>query len=95
VSVRVVRKDSRQPQEGCEVFLSVKNYSTDPGEAKAVTDQHGTVRLTPAGRGIQLISVRYEDLVLKAPLLAGAGPSSMERLFRLIRQSDVAITLGG
>jgi len=28
-------------------------------------------------------------------LLAGAEPASMERLFRLIRQSDAAITLGG
>ncbi len=73
VRVNVVCKDGRQPHEGCEVFVSPQQYSTDAAASRGITDSTGTVRFDAPAGGVQFVSVRYEDLVLKAPLLAGAS----------------------
>jgi hypothetical protein len=76
VQVQVVRKETRQPQEGCEVFAAGRQYSTEPGASRGVTDQTGAVRLAPES-GLKFVAVRYEDLILKAPLLPGASPDPL------------------
>ena len=88
--IRVVRKDNRQPQEGCEVFVSAGEYSTEPRASRGVTDRDGTVRFEHDSAGIRFVSVRYEDMVLRAPLLPGASGNPL--LFELRtrgRRTDV------
>jgi hypothetical protein len=71
--VRVIRKESRQPQPDCEVFVSPQQYSTDPSLLRGLTDRNGSLTVSIPGGGLQFLSVRYEDLVLKAPILPGAS----------------------
>jgi hypothetical protein len=73
VSVRVLRKDGRGPQEGCEVFASPRHYSTDTDLARGLTDRDGRLRLELNSAAVQFVTVRYEDLLMKAPVLAGAS----------------------
>jgi hypothetical protein len=73
VRVEVVRKDGRQPHEGCEVFVSPQQFTTDPSTSRGITDSAGQVRFATTGSGLQFVSVRYEDLVMKLPLLPGAS----------------------
>jgi hypothetical protein len=75
--VRVVRKENRQPQSDCEVFVSPQQYSTDPSLLRGLTDRTGTIALSVSGSALQFVCVRYEDLVMKAPLLPGASPDPM------------------
>jgi hypothetical protein len=71
--VQVLRKESRQPQPDCEVFLSPQQYATEPNLMRGLTDRTGTLNAKLAAGGIQYVSVRFEDLVMKAPLLPGAS----------------------
>jgi hypothetical protein len=73
VSVRVLRKDGRSPQEGCEVFASPRHYSTETSLARGLTDRDGRLRIELNSAAVQFITVRYEDLIMKAPVLAGAS----------------------
>jgi hypothetical protein len=75
--IRVVRKEGRQPQSDCEVFVSPQQYSTDPSLLRGLTDRTGTLSINLSGGGLQFVCVRYEDLVLKAPLLPGASADPM------------------
>ncbi len=72
--VQVVRKESRQAQPDCEVFVASKQYSTEPAMMRGLTDRTGWLQLPPATTGLQFVCVRYEDLILKAPVLPGASP---------------------
>jgi hypothetical protein len=76
-TIRVVRRGTSEPQEGCEVFVSPEQYSTEPDLGRGITDRAGLVRLDLSVQNVQFVSVRYEDLVLKAPLLAGASPNPL------------------
>src|SRR5262245_2016600 len=71
--IRVLRKESRQPQPDCEIFVSPQQYSTDPSLLRGLTDRTGALSLHSTGAGLQFVCVRYEDLVLKAPILPGAS----------------------
>jgi hypothetical protein len=71
--VQVLRKESRQPQADCEVFVSPQQYATEPNLMRGLTDRAGTLNLKLASGGIQYVSVRFEDLVMKAPILPGAS----------------------
>lgn len=71
--IQVLRKESRQPQPDCEVFVSPQQYSTEPNLMRGLTDRAGTLNVNLASSGIQYVSVRFEDLVMKAPLLPGAS----------------------
>jgi hypothetical protein len=71
--IQVLRKESRQPQPDCEVFVSPQQYSTEPNLMRGLTDRAGTLNVNLAAGGIQYVSVRFEDLVMKAPLLPGAS----------------------
>ena len=75
--IQAIRKESRQPQPDCEVFVSPQQYSTEPNLMRGLTDRAGTLNVSVASSGIQFVSVRFEDLVMKAPLLPGASSDPM------------------
>lgn len=73
MSVLVVRKETREPQQGCEVFISDRDYSTSASASCGFTDERGLVQVQPKSGGVGFVSVQYEDLVLQAPILPGAS----------------------
>ena len=73
-TVQVVRRDGRQPQPDCEVFVSAQQYSTAPDSLRGLTDRSGTLQFSSASSSLQYVCVRYEDLVIKSPYLPGASP---------------------
>ena len=77
LSVLVLRKDSGEPQEGCEVFSSNRGYSTSPNDSRGFTGASGMVQFRAQSRGVQFVSLQYEDLILQAPLMPGASSNPL------------------
>lgn len=75
--LQVLRKETHHPQEGCEVFVAGGQYSLEVSASQGITGQTGTVQFEPVPGGVQFVSVRYEDLILRAPLLPGASPDPL------------------
>jgi hypothetical protein len=74
-TVEVRLRESGQPREGCEVYVSLQppDSSQPPGQLQGITDSRGRVSISPPNATLFHVTVRYDDMIDTKVCVPGAG----------------------